>query len=151
MRAIRVLLPMTARSAVTAARITLALETVVVFLLVVPETATIGLALAATVLAMFTAALAIGIANGRRVACRCFGNDGEMVGRAHLLRNGVLMLAAGAGMLAATDASPPASSRDIVLIGAGLVAGWLCTRWDDMGFLLSATFRDTSLSPRAAR
>jgi Methylamine utilisation protein MauE len=142
---------MTARSAEIAARTGLVLEVVVVGLLIVPETGAVGPALAAGVLGIYTAALAVGMANGRRVACRCFGNDGEMMGLLHLLRNGMLTLAAGAGVLVGTDAELPASSRDAVMIGAGLVAGWLCTRWDDMGFLLSAAFRDPLPGARASR
>jgi hypothetical protein len=93
----------------------------------------------------------VGIANGQRVACQCFGNDGETIGLGHLLRNGLLALAAAVGTLVETDHELPKSGRDFVVVAAGLVAGWLCTRWDDVSFLLSAVFGDTVLSPRASR
>lgn len=143
-RAARLLLPVSRGIAQTAAGACLALEIVVVGLVAVPATGMIGLALAATLLAGYTAVLALGLAHGRRVACQCFGADGDVIRLTHLVRNCLLTLLAGAGVLVSTDPRFFASSRDLVALTAGLVAGWLGTRWDDLVYLLSGLVRSNA-------
>ena len=136
-RAVRVMLAVSPRFARIAARAGLALEALVVGLVAVPATGTIGLALAASLLAGYTAVLAAGLARGRRVACQCFGTDGDVIRMKHIVRNGLLTLLAGGGAVISTDSRSFASSRDLIALAAGLVVGWLATRWDDLAYLLS--------------
>ncbi len=104
-----------------------------------------GGALGAVLLAGFALGIAHVVRTGETVRCRCFGAGGAPVGRAHWIRN--LALAAIAGAVAILE--PSWSLRfsvqpDIVVATlAGLGAGALFTRWDDLLFLFSTA----SLAP----
>jgi Methylamine utilisation protein MauE len=94
--------------------------------------------LAAALLLGFSAGIASALRSGRTVSCRCFGRGAAAIGPAHLVRNGLLLLAAGLG-LAAVLAEPggrPATPVAAASILAGLVLGGLAARWDDLVFIL---------------
>jgi hypothetical protein len=113
-----------------------------VALVVVPAA---GGALGALLLAGFALGIAHVVRTGEPVRCRCFGAGGATVGRAHWIRN--LALAAIAGAVAILEPSWSlglAIRPDIVVATlAGLGAGVLVTRLDDLVFLFSTA----SLAP----
>jgi thiol-disulfide isomerase/thioredoxin len=81
-------------------------ELVTAGLLVARTTAVAGAILAVTLLGLFTGAIAVSIARGRRPACRCFGQlSASPVGGRTLVRN-VALMAVAAGVLAAELAAP---------------------------------------------
>jgi len=104
-----------------------------------------GGALAAALLAGFALGIAHVVRRGQIVRCRCFGAGGATVGRAHLIRNAVL--AAVAAAVAILEPSQPlafAVRPDVIIAAlAGIGAGLLITRWDDLVFLFSTA----SLAP----
>lgn len=92
------------RARATAVAVALA-EAAVVVLLLVPPLAPAGFALAIGLLVVFVGATVIMLRRGTVAPCRCFGRSSETYGPAHLVRNGILLLVASAGLLG----SPPAS------------------------------------------
>jgi thiol-disulfide isomerase/thioredoxin len=77
-------------------------ELAVVGLLLVPSTVLAGAVLALGLLALFTAAIAMNLARGRRPACHCFGQiHSEPIGARTLARNAVI-----AGLAAAVALLP---------------------------------------------
>ena len=106
----------------------------VVLLAVAPA---VGLGLAASVLVVFTAAVVAAKASGREVRCRCFGADGGLMGRTHLVRNGVLVAVALAGLLAsATPAAPPHPGLLAAAASAAVLGAVALAHWDDLRFVL---------------
>ncbi|MFB9683465.1 MauE/DoxX family redox-associated membrane protein [Amycolatopsis plumensis] len=76
---------------------TAVVELATAVLVAFPATSRLGLGLGAVVLLVFCAAIVRSLRLGRRVTCRCFGRSGAVLGRAHLVRNGLLAgVAAGA-------------------------------------------------------
>ncbi|NDU77002.1 methylamine utilization protein MauE [Actinomadura sp. DSM 109109] len=110
--------------------ITTALEALVPPLLVAPVTAPIGFAVAAVLLAAFTAAIAASLRRGRRTACRCFGPSSVPLGPRHLVRNGALLTCAALGALA--PAGLPPAGGVAVAAAAGLAAAVLIVFLDDI-------------------
>jgi len=113
-----------------------------VALVVVPSA---GGALAAVLLAGFTLGIAHVVHHGQTVRCRCFGAGGATVGRGHVIRNAVLAGLAGAVFVLEPSLPLPFAVRPDVIIAAlaGVGAGALITRWDDLVFLFSTA----SLAP----
>lgn len=115
-------------------------ELVTAGLLVARTTAVAGAILAVALLGLFTCAIAVSMARGRRPACRCFGQlSASPVGARTLARNAALMVVA-AGVLAAELAAPAPepvhatlhASTTAVLVGVIVLAvmalagaGWL--------------------------
>ncbi|MBO3737440.1 MauE/DoxX family redox-associated membrane protein [Actinoplanes flavus] len=76
-----------------------AAEMIVVAALFRPSGATVGLALAAALFAVFTVALATAVRRGSRAGCHCFGASSAPVSRRHVLR-AALLCAVATGALA---------------------------------------------------
>ncbi len=95
----------------------------------------IGFGLAAGVLAVFTGVLGTAVLQRRRVRCRCFGADGAVVGVRHLVRNGLLVGIAVLGLFAG-KAEPRHAGGFALAVAAGLVAGLILSRWDDLAYLM---------------
>lgn len=95
------LVPMLAGSARPVALAVVAAETAVPVLVAIPPLRGLGFGLAGVLLAAFTVAIAAALRRGRRSSCRCFGASDAPLGPRHLVRNGVLLVAAVAGTLAA--------------------------------------------------
>lgn len=100
-------------------------------LLVPRATAVVGAAAATALLSVFTIAIAVSLARGRRPACRCFGQlSAAPVGARTLIRNAALLVVSG-GVLAAELSRPaadPVSSalhadRTVAIITAFVVSG----------------------------
>ncbi|MFF5258558.1 MauE/DoxX family redox-associated membrane protein [Actinomadura viridis] len=72
-------------------------EAGVVVLLAVPGGQVAGFAMAAAALVGFTVVLMAALRRGLAEPCRCFGKAEEPIGRRHVVRNGVLFVAAAAG------------------------------------------------------
>ncbi|HSS01885.1 MAG TPA: MauE/DoxX family redox-associated membrane protein [Kofleriaceae bacterium] len=95
----------------------------------------VGAALSAAMLAMFTVALAAAVRGNRRAACHCFGGSDAVVGRAHVVRNVLLLAIAGAWIATGASSAVELSATDITALGYGALLGFLFTRWDDLAFL----------------
>jgi len=101
-----------------------------------------GYALACALLCAFTLAIASALAADRRVACRCFGASTTHLGRAHLVRNLVLVGAAVAGAAArTTTASAARPESGWLCIVVGVIIGAAITRWDDLAYLFGSSGR----------
>jgi hypothetical protein len=94
-----------------------------VALLAFPDDPAPGLAALATV-AIFTAALAVRLAQGRAVPCPCFGaREGRPVSGATLVRNLALLALAALAVLSAGDAAPgPAAAALAVTLPLTVIA-----------------------------
>lgn len=119
------------RSVLAASVITVEAVTVVL-LAVAPR---LGLGLAAAMLVAFTAAVVAAKATGREVRCRCFGADGGLMGRTHLIRNGVLVVVALAGLAALTSAATPHLGLLAATVSAAVVGAVALAHWDDLLFV----------------
>jgi hypothetical protein len=119
-------------------------ETATVALLAGPPTVPAGLGLAAGVLGGFVVGLAVILAGRARVRCRCFGGVGAMIGPRHLVRAGLLLLAAIAG-LTALSAHPPAPDPPAAVVAGGiaLIVAVVLIRLDDLAFLITGRTSET--------
>ncbi|GAA3134817.1 MauE/DoxX family redox-associated membrane protein [Streptomyces echinatus] len=94
-----------------------------------------GLPAATGLLTVFTVGIARSVGRGTTVRCRCFGRSAAPLGRAHVVRNGLLAAVAGAGVVA-TVVSGPAGGTDPGMVAvawcAGAVAGGLITVAEDL-------------------
>jgi hypothetical protein len=126
------------RRAVAAALV--AVEAAVLLLLALPQTARVGLGLAAGVLLVFTAALGRALREGVRQPCRCFGAGTAPLSSIHLARNGILAALAGLGaaLPGAGAVTPPGV---LVTATAGLVAALPLIRLDDLVALFTPPAR----------
>lgn len=98
----------------------------------------IGGSLSAALFVGFAAGIVHALGRPEPVRCRCFGAAGAVLGRGHVARN--LALAALAGLVAARGRAPASlvTAEAALATLAGLGAGLLITRWDDLAFLFSA-------------
>lgn len=119
---------------------------VVVRLVVAAEVATVGLvllpapaagfALAIVLAALFSVVIEVSVRRGIRVPCPCFGASGDFLNRKQLVRNALLVITAGAGLLS------PATTGALELVEIMIsvaVAGFLAAvviRFDDVADLL---------------
>lgn len=95
--------------------------------------AVLGFALAVLLLLAFTGAVVVTLRRGVRKACKCFGASSTPLGRAHVVRNVLLLALAVAGLLAAsTDNTTPEPAAAAMAVVAGLIVGLLITRFDDL-------------------
>lgn len=113
------------------------LEALVPILVAVPETASVGLTLAAVLLAAFSAAAVAARLRGRRAICRCFG-AAQPFGPAHYVRNGVLGAVAVAGAFAAGGPSGGFSAM-APAAATGVAMAVLLLALDDLVPLLART------------
>ena len=110
-----------------------AAEAVAVAMLVVPPIRSAGFAVAAALLAVLTIGVAVVLARGTAVPCRCFGASTAPLSRRHLLRNVALVVVALTGLLTPPHDLPPAGSVIALLTGA--LAGLLVTEIDHLAAL----------------
>lgn len=125
-----------ARFVVPIATVVVCAEAAVVLLLV-PQPlrllAVAGFALAIVLLLGFAVSIGLVLRRGVQASCRCFGGSGAApFRRHHIVRNLVLVAAAGAGLVAAL-AEPSLSWEAVALAGVpGVVVALLTTRLDDV-------------------
>lgn len=100
-------------------------ELAVAVALLLPGSTVAGALGALLLLALFSVAIAINLARGRRPDCHCFGQvHSEPIGARSLLRNGALAVAAGGIIaLAANDPGPNALAWVVSSPGAALAVG----------------------------
>jgi uncharacterized membrane protein YphA (DoxX/SURF4 family) len=112
------------------------LELALAVMLLVPATARWGAFGAVALLAVFTGAIALSLALGRRPNCHCFGSlSSDRIGTRTLVRNGALLLlaavatyegAAPGAILSTVSAPLPWLAIPLLLLGAALLGlGWL--------------------------
>jgi uncharacterized membrane protein YphA (DoxX/SURF4 family) len=121
-----------------AAHVIAAAEVAIVVLTAMPWTVRAGLALAAVVLAGFTAGTWLAVARGGSAPCRCFGASATPLSRRHVVRNALLCAAAVAGAIGAgAGGGHPAGT--VVSIGIGLTVALFVVFLDDLAALFSAS------------
>jgi hypothetical protein len=97
----------------------------------------LGGVLAAGLLAGFALGIIHVLRSGAAVRCRCFGAGGVPVGRANVIRN-IALAALAIAVAIGAPARPFLVQPDTILAAlAGLGAGALIARWDDLVFLFS--------------
>ncbi|MFC0628092.1 MauE/DoxX family redox-associated membrane protein [Kribbella deserti] len=102
--------------------------------------AIVGFVLAITLLLAFTTAIVLTLRRGVRKACKCFGATSTPLGRAHVVRNLLLLVLAVAGLVAAlTQGAPLQPAGAALAVMAGVIGGLLITRFDDLLDLFSPT------------
>ncbi|MFF7791792.1 MauE/DoxX family redox-associated membrane protein [Streptomyces sp. NPDC007991] len=120
----------------TVALAVVAVEGAVCLALILPYTpATLaGLLAASALLAVFAVVIARSVGRGTTVRCRCFGRSAASLGRAHVVRNGLLASVAGAGAAAVVTGTAGGSDPGMVAVAwcAGAVAGGLVTVAEDL-------------------
>lgn len=106
----------------------------VVVLLVLPATAAFGFALAAALLAAFTAAIVRALAHGDRAPCACFGDADTPLGPRQVVRNLSLAAAALAGFGATLSGTPrlPDATGALFAVAAGALVALLVLAADDI-------------------
>jgi uncharacterized membrane protein YphA (DoxX/SURF4 family) len=128
---IRDILPAFAVAAEGMAAAVVAAEVGVCVLLLLPTKHPWGCALAGVLLTGFCAVITAALARGTVATCACFGASVTRLSLRHLVRNGLLALAAVAG--ATMPAPRHLSAPGIALAAlAGLTAGAIVVRLDDI-------------------
>ncbi|WP_282692498.1 MauE/DoxX family redox-associated membrane protein [Streptomyces sp. CC208A] len=112
-------------------------ECAVPVLLAVGPAGAPGIGLALVLLAAFTVGIAGVLRRGTRTSCACFGASSAVIGRRHLVRNGLLLLCAGIGAGCALGGVSSATHAGGVVIAAvaALVGALLVTFTDELGEL----------------
>lgn len=106
-------------------------------LLAPPTVLVAGLAIAAVLLASFTALAVVAARGGRPTPCRCFGRTTTPLGAVHAVRNSILLAVAVTGLVAVAVRGPDTGATVAVLTAslAGAVLGLLVTALDDLAAL----------------
>ncbi len=109
-------------------------EAAVVLLLVTPGAAGPGFAVATTLSAVLTGAVALTVLRRVRASCLCFGARPSPMGWSHVFRNAVLAAVGGLGHATATAAPwPPVRAEGaVVAVLAGTAGALLLIRLDDL-------------------
>jgi methylamine utilization protein MauE len=123
------------------ARATVLFEALTVVLVAIPRqiAAVVGFALALVLTAAFSGAILRTIRSGNRTSCRCFGRSSSPLGRRHLVRNGVLLAVAAAGLVAALAGGSAGLAGGLVAVLTGVFIGLLVAMFDDLAQLLAPT------------
>jgi hypothetical protein len=113
-------------------------EAVAAGLLAVPSTARAGAVLALCLLLAFSAAIASVLRRGASASCRCFGVREVQFGRRHLVRNGLVAVAAVA--TAAAPATPHTAHPAAIVLAVvvGFVVAAFVVVFDELVDLFSA-------------
>jgi uncharacterized membrane protein YphA (DoxX/SURF4 family) len=115
-----------------------AAEALIVVLVALPWTVRPGLALAAVVLAVFTAGTWLVVVRGADAPCQCFGVSASPLGWRHVVRDALLGAVAVAGAAAAgSGGARPAAAA--LSLGAGLMAAAFVALLDDLAALFGRT------------
>ncbi|MBB5964619.1 MauE/DoxX family redox-associated membrane protein [Planomonospora venezuelensis] len=112
-------------------------------LLLFPGTRPAGHVLAAVLLLALSVGIELGVRRRSTVPCRCFGPSSAPLGRRHLVRNAVLLIAAVVGGTATASGDPQPvhpGGAAVALTAAGLLAV-LVVRFDDIADLFTAAPR----------
>lgn len=131
------------------AAVVVACEVAIPALLLLPGVDAVGFALAAALLAAFTSAAAAVLRRGDRVACRCFGASNQALRPAHVVRNLLLLAAAGTGLVLAlaAPAAAPTLTGAAAAVGAAGVAALPVLLFDDLLDLFTPTIPRRPTAP----
>jgi hypothetical protein len=99
-------------------------------LLVVPPTAMVGSLVALVLLAAFTTGIGIVLRRGTQAGCLCFGTTERPYAVRHLVRNGLLMVAAATGVVTAGPVTDLLAT--LIAIVAGAVAAVMLIVSDEL-------------------
>jgi len=113
-----------------------AAEAITTLMLIVSSASWWGLVASAALLTSFTLGIGIAASRGRKVTCRCFGESSASTTSQHILRNGLLLTTAVAGLLAGlAPAGHTGSAITVFSAGCGVISAALFLRWDELAFL----------------
>jgi hypothetical protein len=98
-----------------------------------------GLLLATSLLVSFSTFIAVTMHRGTAMTCHCFGTRGTPLGRAHLVRNALLVGVAVAGLWAAPGgtAAPLEAAGVALAVISAAIAAWLLIRFDELAELFT--------------
>lgn len=113
-----------------------AAEAVVVVLVAIPATGTVGLVAATALCLALTAGLALAVSRGAHEPCHCFGISSEPLGRQQIIRNALLLAATSGGAVSAIaggagPSAPAPTAAVIVAVTAGVTVAILIMFSDD--------------------
>ncbi|MFC0531396.1 MauE/DoxX family redox-associated membrane protein [Phytohabitans kaempferiae] len=110
-----------------------AAELATVMLVLVPRTATMGFAVAATLLLAFTGAILLALRRGERAPCRCFGSAEQPLGYPQVARNLLLLAACTLGLAGGQlVVASPSPGGALLAVAAGALAATLVAVFDDL-------------------
>jgi Methylamine utilisation protein MauE len=121
------------------AGIVISAEAAAAFLVALPFTVTWGLAAGGLIITAFTAQASIARRQGLRPVCKCFGSATSAFGATHIMRNGLIIAVAIAGLLAeaAGGRTHLAAAPVVLATGVAVLAGAGVVVWDDLAALLA--------------
>ncbi|MFG1711057.1 MauE/DoxX family redox-associated membrane protein [Nonomuraea sp. M3C6] len=96
------------------------------------RTALIGLILSGTMLSAFSVAITLSLRKGIKASCRCFGASSRRLGRAHLVRNLILIGVAAIGAVTAISQSLADTPGYVLSAIMGAMIGLVFTMLDDV-------------------
>jgi hypothetical protein len=97
----------------------------------------LGFGLAVLLTAAFSYAVLRTIRSGNRTPCRCFGRSSSPLGPRHLVRNGLLLAVAVAGLGASVAGGSAEPAGALVAVLAGLFLGLIIATFDDLAQLVA--------------
>lgn len=117
-----------------AARALVVAEAAAVLLLALPSTVPLGFLAAVGMLVVLTSGILVALRRGRQAPCRCFGASVTPLGRAHVIRNLVLIAVSGSGLTAwaGAGASVAHPAGVVLALVAAAVGVLLVVRLDDL-------------------
>lgn len=120
------------------AGIVIAAEGAAAVLIALPFTAIWGLAAGGLIITVFTAKAAMARRQGLRPVCNCFGFSKSALGARHIMRNGLIIAVAMAGLLAelASGRTHLGVAPVVLATGIAVIAGTGIVVWDDLAALL---------------
>lgn len=133
------------RLAILGGAVAVVSESGILLALAIGDGASVGFGAAIGVLVAFSLVLGAALARGRQVRCRCFGADGSMIGARHLVRNALLVAICSVGLLSKA-AAPRQTAGAALALTAGVIAGLILTRWDDLSYLAVGDLRPSRRS-----
>lgn len=121
------------------AGIVITAEAVAAALVALPFTVIWGLACGGLIITVFTAQASIASRHGLRPVCNCFGSSKSAFGARHIMRNGLIIAVAIAGLLAesASGRTHLAVAPVVLATGIAVIAGMGIVVWDDLAALLA--------------
>ncbi|MFD4948239.1 MauE/DoxX family redox-associated membrane protein [Streptomyces sp. NPDC058239] len=128
-------------------------ESLVCVLLAMPvtEVAVAAFAIAAGLLAAFSAGIALALRRGVHSPCRCFGRSTTPLGIPHMARNAVLGAAACAGALTASAPGDPEPGGVLLTVFVGMTIGAFIASLDDILALFRPVKNPTVGTARSLR
>jgi hypothetical protein len=127
-----------ARLQARSAGIVITAEAAAAVLVALPFTVVWGLTAGGLIITVFTAQASIARRQGLLPVCNCFGSAKSKFGARHIMRNGLIIAVAIAGLLAefASGRTHLAVAPVVLATGLAVIAGAGIVVWDDLAALL---------------